>query len=165
MKKIFLAIILTLLISQSSCSYKPLYTKKSFSPYELNVIIKPKERYGNNVILMKNLLEKKFNSKNSIPSNLKLIVSLDLKVSNLGVNKDLNTFGKRVTILINYSMYDKKGKLTSGSLTNSSTFNFSSNDYGNLSYLEDSYSKLVKNVSEDIANLILAENFSRAISP
>ena len=62
-------------------------------------------------------------------------------------------------------MYDKIGMLTSGRLSNSSTFNFSSNDYGNITSLEDSYSKLVKNTSEDIANLILAENFKRNIIP
>ena len=43
--------------------------------------------------------------------------------------------------------------------------NFSSNDYGNLTSQEDSYSKLVKDTSEDIANLILAENFNRRIAP
>ena len=85
--------------------------------------------------------------------------------SNLGVNKDLNTFGKRVTININYSMYDKKGVLTSGNFSISSTFNFSLNDYGNLTSLEDSFSKLIKDASENIANLILAEDFNRALSP
>ena len=64
--------------------------------------------YGQNTLLLKNILERKFNSSDSIKSNLKLIISLNRNVSNLGVNKDLNTFGKRVTININYSMYDKK---------------------------------------------------------
>tara|TARA_A200000113_G_scaffold220439_1_gene230564 strand:- start:1173 stop:1517 length:345 start_codon:yes stop_codon:yes gene_type:complete len=114
---------------------------------------------------MKNILEKRLNNPNSKPSNLKLIVSLNIKVNNLGVNKDLNTFGKRVTILVNYAMYDKNGPLTDGRLENSSTFNFSSNDYGNLSSLEDSYSKLVKDTSESVANLILAENFDRKLIP
>ena len=62
-------------------------------------------------------------------------------------------------------MYDRKGALTNGKLENSNTFNFSSNDYGNLSYLEDSYSKLVKDTSESVANLILAENFDRKLIP
>ena len=114
---------------------------------------------------MKNILEKRLNSPRSKPSNLKLIISLNIKVNNLGINKDLNTFGKRVTIMVNYIMYDRKGALTKGNLQNSSTFNFSSNDYGNLTSLEDSYSKLVKDTSEDIANLILAENFNRRIVP
>ena len=165
MKKIFTLIILSFLFFQVSCSFKPLYTQKSFSPYKLNVIIKQKGKYSNNVVLMKNILEKRLNNPNSKPSNLKLIVSLNIKVNNLGVNKDLNTFGKRVTILVNYAMYDKNGPLTDGRLENSSTFNFSSNDYGNLSSLEDSYSKLVKNTSESVANLILAENFDRKLIP
>ena len=165
MKKIFTIIILSVLFFQISCSFKPLYTQKSFSPYKLNVIIKQKGKYSNNVVLMKNILEKRFNNPNSKPSNLKLIVSLNIKVNNLGVNKDLNTFGKRVTILVNYIMYDRKGTLTDGNLVNSTTFNFSSNDYGNLSSLEDSYSKLVKDTSENVANLILAENFNRKLIP
>lgn len=165
MKKIFTLIILSVLFFQVSCSFKPLYTQKSFSPYKLNVIIKQKGKYSNNVVLMKNILEKRLNNPNSKPSNLKLIVSLNIKVNNLGVNKDLNTFGKRVTILVNYAMYDKNGPLTDGRLENSSTFNFSSNDYGNLSSLEDSYSKLVKDTSESVANLILAENFDRKLIP
>ncbi len=165
MKKIYTLIIFILLSFQASCSYKPLYTTKSFNPYKLNVIIKQKGKYSNNVILMKNILEKRLNNRNSKPSNLKLVISLNIKVNNLGVNKDLNTFGKRVTILVNYVMYDRKGALTNGNLENSSTFNFSSNDYGNLTSMEDSYSKLVKDTSEDIANLILAEDFDRKIVP
>ena len=165
MKKIFTIVILSVLFFQISCSFKPLYTQKSFSPYKLNVIVKPKGKYNNNVVLMKNVLEKRLNNPSSKPSNLKLIVSLNIKVNNLGVNKDLNTFGKRVTILVNYAMYDKNGPLTDGRLENSSTFNFSSNDYGNLSSLEDSYSKLVKDTSESVANLILAENFDRKLIP
>ena len=165
MKKIITLIILSVLFFQVSCSFKPLYTQKSFSPYKLNVIIKQKGKYSNNVVLMKNILEKRLNNPNSKSSNLKLIVSLSIKVNNLGVNKDLNTFGKRVTILVNYVMYDKNGPLTDGRLENSSTFNFSSNDYGNLSSLEDSYSKLVKDTSESVANLILAENFNRKLIP
>ena len=165
MKKIFTLIILSFLFFQVSCSFKPLYTQKSFSPYKLNVIIKQKGKYSNNVVLMKNILEKRLNNPNSKPSNLKLIVSLNIKVNNLGVNKDLNTFGTRVTILVNYVMYDKKGALTNGNLENSTTFNFSTNDYGNLSSLEDSYSKLVKDTSESVANLILAENFNRKLIP
>ena len=165
MKKIITLITLSVLFFQVSCSFKPLYTQKSFSPYKLNVIIKQKGKYDNNVVLMKNILEKRLNNPNSKPSNLKLIVSLNIKVYNLGVNKDLNTFGKRVTIIVNYVMYDRKGPLTDGNLENSTTFNFSSNDYGNLSSLEDSYSKLVKNTSESIANLILAENFNRKLIP
>ncbi len=165
MKKIFTIVILSVLFFQISCSFKPLYTQKSFSPYKLNVIVKPKGKYNNNVVLMKNVLEKRLNNPSSKPSNLKLIVSLNIKVNNLGVNKDLNTFGKRVTILVNYVMYDKKGALTNGNLENSTTFNFSTNDYGNLSSLEDSYSKLVKDTSESVANLILAENFDRKLIP
>ena len=153
------------LFFQASCSYKPLYTNKSFNPYKLDVVIKQKGKYSNNVVLMKNILEKRLNSPRSKPSNLKLIISLNIKVNNLGINKDLNTFGKRVTIMVNYVMYDRKGTLTKGNLENSSTFNFSSNDYGNLTSLENSYSKLVKDTSEDIANLILAENFNRRIVP
>ncbi len=164
MKKNFFYLILSVFLIHS-CSYKPLYTKNNFGSHKINIIVKSKGKYENNVVLMKNLLEKKFNSKASRPSNLKLVIALDRKVSNLGVNKDLNTFGKRVTIFVNYSMYDRKGSLTKGSLTNSSTFNFSANDYANINSLEDSFSKLVKHASENIATLVLAESFSRKINP
>ena len=165
MKYISKLIIFVILFFQTSCSYKPLYTKKGFNPYKLDVIIKQKGKYSNNVVLMKNILEKRLNSPGSRQSNLKLIITLNIKVDNLGINKDFNTFGKRVTIIAGYILYDRKGTLTRGNLENSSTFNFSSNDYGNLTSLEDSYSKLVKDTSEDIANLILAENFNRRIVP
>ena len=164
MKKKFFCLILSIFLI-NSCSYKPLYTKKNFGLNKVNIIIKSKGKYENNVVLMKNLLNKKFNSKASKPSNLKLVISLDRRVSNLGVNKDLNTFGKRVTIFVNYSMYDERGSLTKGSLTNSSTFNFSANDYANINSLEDSFSKLVKHASENIGTLVLAESFSRKIYP
>ena len=45
MKKISNLVILVILFFQASCSYKPLYSKKSFNPYKLDVIIKPKEKY------------------------------------------------------------------------------------------------------------------------
>ena len=62
MKKICKLVILVVLFFQASCSYKPLYTKKSFNPYKLDVIIKQKGKYSNNVVLMKNILEKRLNS-------------------------------------------------------------------------------------------------------
>ena len=56
MKKICKLVILVVLFFQASCSYKPLYTKKSFNPYKLDVIVKQKGKYSNNVVLMKNIL-------------------------------------------------------------------------------------------------------------
>ena len=162
-KNLFYLILYVVLVC--SCSYKPLYTKKNFGLNKIDIIIKSKGKYDNNVVLMKNILEKKFNFKASKPSNLKLVISLDRIVSNLGVNKDLNTFGKRVTIIVNYALYDKKGSLTKGNLTNSSTFNFSANDYANINSLEDSFSKLVRHASENIGTLVLAESFSRKVYP
>lgn len=164
MRKFFFHLVLSVFFIYS-CSYKPLYTKKNFGLNKIDIIIKSKGKYENSVVLMKNLLEKKFNFEASTPSNLKLVISLDRKISNLGVNKDLNTFGKRVTIIVNYSMYDKKGSLTKGNLTNSSTFNFSANDYANINSLEDSFSKLVRHASENIGTLVLAESFSRKVYP
>ena len=59
MKNIFRLFIFIVMFIEASCSYKPLYTKKSFNPYKLDVIIKQKGKYGNNVVLMKNIIEKK----------------------------------------------------------------------------------------------------------
>ena len=85
-KNLFYLILYVFLIC--SCSYKPLYTKKNFGLNKVDIIIKSKGKYENNVVLMKNILEKKFNFKGSKPSNLKLVISLDRIISNLGVNKD-----------------------------------------------------------------------------
>ena len=149
-----------------SCSYKPLYKKNAFfSKYAINVTIKSNGKYENNVNLMNSLLNQKLRHKSSAPSNLKLIVSIDRSISNLGMNKDLFTFGKMLVYNISFAFYDKKGLLTSGKLTGKTTYNIGKNAYANIVSKEDASKKLISSLSQNLANIIMAMDFKRIISP
>ena len=80
---------------------------------KINILVKSKDNYENNISLMKLILNERLNIKNSKPSNLKLIVSLERLTANLGVNKDIYSFGRMLTFNVKYSFYDKKGLLKS----------------------------------------------------
>ena len=150
----------------SSCAFKPLYKKtNSFSNYKINIIVKSKDYYENNVSMMKLFLNQKLNKKGSKKSSLKLIVSIDRSVSNIGIKKDLSSDARIVRITIIYSFYDKKGELSSGSLKNSASFNYTMNNYANMVSLEDASSKLIKSLSSDLANLLISGSFNRNINP
>ena len=69
------------------------------------------------------------------------------------------------TFNINYAFYDKLGVIVSGNLKNSSSHNITSNNYANILSLEDASNKLAVSLSNDLANLIMARNFSRKIRP
>ena len=114
---------------------------------------------------MKLLLDKKLNSKSSKDSNLKLVVSFDRIVSSMGINKDLSSDALMIVIEAKYVLFDKKGELTSGSLRNTGSFNYTNNNYANIISLEDTSKKLVRSLSTDLADLILALSTKRAISP
>ena len=66
---------------------------------------------------------------------------------------------------LNYVFLDKKGKLTSGSLRNTGSFNYTNNNYANIVSIEDTSKKLVRSLSTDLADLILALSTKRKISP
>jgi hypothetical protein len=149
-----------------SCSFKPLYKKTNyFFPHKVEIIIKSLEKYENNVSIMKSHLNQKLNLKNSKDSDLKLVVSIVRNVLSLGINKDLNSYTSEIVFKINYSFYDKKGLLLTGNLKNSSSFNITSNNYANILALEDASNKLTISLSNDIANQIIAGNFSRKVRP
>ncbi len=149
-----------------SCSYKPLYKKNAFfSKYAVDITIKSNGKYENNVNLMKSILNQKLRHKNSAPSNLKLVVSIDRNISDLGINKDLFTFGKILVYDINFSFYDKKGLLTSGKLTGKTTYNIGKNSYANIVSKEDASKKLISSLSQNLTNIITAMDFKRIILP
>ena len=50
-------------------------------------------------------------------------------------------------------------------LNGNSTFNYTTNNYANLISLEDASNKLVKSLSSDLSNLILAESLERKFHP
>ncbi len=150
----------------SSCAYKPLYKRENlYYPHKVKIVIKSKEKYENNASTMKLLLDKKLNSKSSKDSNLKLIVSIERIVSSMGINKDLTSDALMLVIEAKYVFLDKKGKLTSGSLKNTGSFNYTNNNYANIVSIEDTSRKLVRSLSTDLADLILALNTKRKLSP
>jgi len=150
----------------SSCAYKPLYRMTNlYYPHKVKIVIKSKEKYENNASTMKLLLDEKLNSKNSKDSNLKLVVSIKRVVSSMGINKDLSSDVLMLEIEARYVFLDKKGELTSGSLSNTGSFNYTNNNYANIVSMEDTSKKLVKSLSTDLADLILALSAKRKISP
>ena len=161
-------ILLTIFVAYflSSCAYKPLYKRANlYYPHKVKIVIKSKEKYGNNASIMKLLLDEKLNSKSSKDSNLKLVVSIDRIVSNMGINKDLSSDALMLVFEANYVFFDKKGQLTSGKLRNTGSFNYTNNNYANIVSLEDTSKKLVKSLSTDLADLILALSTERKVSP
>ena len=150
----------------SSCAYKPLYKRTNlYYPHKVKIVIKSKEKYENNASTMKLLLDEKLNSKSSKVSNLKLVVSIDRVVSGMGINKDLTSDALMLVIEAKYVFFDKKGELTSGSLRNTGSFNYTNNHYANIVSLEDTSKKLIRSLSTDLADLILALNTKRKLSP
>tara|TARA_B100000212_G_scaffold180765_1_gene136048 strand:+ start:30 stop:527 length:498 start_codon:yes stop_codon:yes gene_type:complete len=161
-------ILLTIFVAYflSSCAYKPLYKRANlYYPHKVKIVIKSKEKYENNASIMKLLLDEKLNSKSSKDSNLKLVVSIDRIVSGMGINKDLSSDALMLAIEANYVFFDKKGQLTSGKLRNTGSFNYTNNNYANIVSLEDTSKKLVKSLSTDLADLILALSTERKVSP
>ena len=150
----------------TSCAYKPLYKRVNlYYPHKVKIVIKSKEKYENNASTMKLLLDEKLNSKSSKDSNLKLIVSIDRVVSSMGINKDLSSDALMLVIEAKYVFFDKKGELTSGSLRNTGSFNYTNNNYSNIVSLEDTSKKLIKSLSSDLADLILSLSIRRKITP
>ena len=136
-----------------------------FSKYAVDITIKSNGKYENNANLMKSILNQKLKHESSAPSNLKLVVSIDRNISDLGINKDLFTFGKMLVYNINFSFYDKKGLLTSGKLTGKTTYNIGKNSYANIVSKEDASKKLISSLSQNLTNIITAMDFKRIISP
>ena len=159
-------ILFLLIFFFQSCAYKPLYEKNNLiSNYKINLIIKSKEKYGNDASLFRLLLKNNLNYQAKKPSQLKLVVSLEKYKINLGINKDLSTSGISLRYIVNYSFYDKLGLLLSGSFSKESSYNLTKNAYGNLVSNEDSSKKLIKSLSETLAYTIITSKFKRKVSP
>ena len=164
MKKILCFIII--FIGVSSCSYKPLYKKSAlFSKYKIDITVKSNDKYENNVNLMKSILNQRFIHKTSKPSSLKLVVSINRSITDLGTNKDLYSFGKMLHYDVNFSFYDKKGLLTSGKLSGRTSYNIGKNTYANIVSQEDASKKLIKSISLNLSDIITAMDFKRTIAP
>ena len=150
----------------NSCTYKPLYKRANlYHPHNVKIVVKSKEKYENNASEMKLFLDERLNSKNTKDSNLKLVVSINRSVSSMGINKDLSSDALMLAVEANYIFLDKKGELTSGKLRNTGSFNYTTNNYANIVSMEDTSKKLVRSLSTDLADLILALSTKRTISP
>ena len=144
MNKFLVFVFINIFVVINSCSFKPLYkSNQIFSKYKVQILIKAKDKYENNASQLKKILEGKLNRSTSKSSNLKLIVSINRYESDLGINKNLYTFGKMLTMDAIYSFYDKKGLLTSGKLNNKTSYNVTDNTYANIVSKEDASRKLV----------------------
>jgi len=149
-----------------SCAFKPLYKKSNFFyPHNIKIVVKSKEKFENNNTMMKLFLNEKLNRGRLKKSDLKLVVSIDKNIYSIGINKDLSSDARMLEMSVKYIFYDKKGKLLSGSLKGSSSYNFTVNNYANIVSLEDASSKLIKSLSYDLADLLLAKSFNRKIIP
>ena len=161
MKKFFIFVFVL-----SGCAYEPLYnSSNSILSNSTSFIVKSKERYGNDENLIKMYLNQNLNLKNANPSSLKLVISIQKNIGALGINKDLSSTGTLMTYTVNFSLYDKKGYLTSGTVSKKSSYSLSLDSYGNLITEEDSSKKLIKSIAESISHIILSQNFEREIVP
>ena len=150
----------------TSCAFRPLYKQSNlYHPHKVKIVVKSKERYENNVSMMRLLLNQRINKNNSKESNLKLVVSISRNIVGMGINKDLSSDARMIIIDLNYMFSDKKGKLVSGKLKNTANFNYTTNNYANMLAMEDTSEKLIKSLSNDLADLIIAQSFNRRVSP
>ena len=163
-KKTFLNFFICLFVF-SSCAYKPIYKKKSVFSHKINILVKSNDYDKKIPLFMKASLNQKLNSKKSKPSNLKLIVSLSKSVSGLAYNKDLYSSGEVLNIFLQYTFYDKKGVILSGSLQNKSSYFLGESPYSNLVSRENATKNIISSLSENLSKIIVALKFNRSLSP
>ena len=163
-KKLFLKIFFCLFVF-CSCAYKPLYKKKSIFSHKINILVKSNDYDKKIPLFMKASLNQKLNSKKSKPSNLKLVVSLNRSISGLAFNKDLYSSGKILNINLQYTFYDKKGVVLSGSLQDKSSYFLGESPYANLVSEESAAKNIISSLSESLSKIIVASKFNRSLSP
>ena len=163
-KKTFLNFFICLFVF-SSCAYKPIYKKKSVFSHKINILVKSKDYDKKIPLFMKASLNQKLNSKKSKPSNLKLVVSISKSVSGLAYNKDLYSSGKILNINLQYTFYDKKGIILSGSLQNKSSYFLGESPYANLVSEESATKNIISSLSENLSKIIVASRFDKSIAP
>ena len=163
-KKTFLNFFLCLFFF-GSCAYEPIYKKKSIFSHKINILVKSNDYDKKIPLFMKASLNQKLNSKKSKPSNLKLVVSLRRSVSGLAFNKDLYSSGKILNINLQYTFYDKKGVVLSGTLQNKSSYFLGESPYANLISEESAAKNIISSLSESLSQIIATSKFNRSLSP
>ena len=149
----------------SGCAYKPIYKKNFILSHKINILVKSNDYDKKIPLLMKASLNQKLNSRKSKPSNLKLVISISRSVSNLAFNKDLYSSGKILNISLQYTFYDRKGVILSGSLQNKSSYFMGESPYANLVSEESAAKNIISSLSESLSNIIVASKFNRPIMP
>ena len=166
MKNIILVIIF---INLSSCGFKPLYKlNEKILDYKINTVVKvsgDNKNLRKESLLIKKYLNERLNKTSSKNSNLKLIIAIIRSQSNLGLQKDLSTTKYMITYNAQYKFSDKKGEITTGRVEKFSSFDLGSSSYANLVAQESTDKNIIKALSQEIANLILATNPKRRIYP
>jgi len=163
-KKTFLNFFLCLFFF-GSCAYEPIYKKKSIFSHKINILVKSNDYDKKIPLFMKASLNQKLNSKRSKPSNLKLVVSLSRSLSGLAFNKDLYSSGKILNINLQYTFYDKKGVVLSGTLQNKSSYFLGESPYANLISEESAAKNIISSLSESLSQIIATSKFNRSLSP
>ena len=163
-KKVLLKLLIFLFVFHG-CAYKPIYKKSSMISHKINILVKSNDYDKKIPLLMKASLNQKLNSQKSKPSNLKLVISLSRSISNLAYNKDVYSSGKILNINLQYTFYDRKGVILSGSLQNKSSYFMGESPYANLVSEESAAKNIISSLSESLSNIIVASKFNRPIMP
>ncbi len=164
MSKHFKTYLVLLLIC--SCGYSSLYkTNNELLNYRINIIVKTEAKYSKDKQTIENYLYKKLSKKESQPSSLKLIISLQKNVYSLGLQKDLTNTRSAVNYNLNYTFYDKKGILSQGSLDKSTSFNVGESPYANIVAEETSSLNLLKSLANEISLMVMTLPTKRKIYP
>lgn len=149
-----------------ACGFKPLYKDNGILlEYNIDIIVKSPEGGGKDNQIMKNYLSKGLSKKNSKPSNLKLIVSLQKVKYGLGLQKDLTTTRAALNYNVNYAFYDRKGLISSGSLNKSTSYNIGSSPYASIKAEETSSHNVIKFLANEISLIVLALPQNEKIYP
>ncbi len=163
-KKAFLNFFICLFVL-CSCAYKPIYEKKSVFSHKINILVKSNDYDKKIPLFMKASLNQKLNSKKSKPSNLKLVVSISKSISGLAYNKDLYSSGKILNINLQYTFYDKKGIILSGSLQNKSSYFLGESPYANIVSEESATKNIISSLSESLSKIIVASKSDKSLAP
>ena len=163
-KKTFLNFFLCLFFF-GSCAYEPIYKKKSIFSHKINILVKSNDYDKKIPLFMKASLNQKLNSKKSKPSNLKLVVSISKSISGLAYNKDLYSSGKILNINLQYTFYDKKGIILSGSLQNKSSYFLGESPYANIVSEESATKNIISSLSESLSKIIVASKSDKSLAP
>ena len=158
-----------ILLLNTSCGFKPLYSNnEAILNYNIQIIIKNdnSDKYsGTDKLNLKRFLEKRLYKKNSKTSALKLVIGLQRGSYGLGLSKDLSTTKYAVAYVASFVFYDKKGIVNRGSVEQSSSFDYGESSFANLVAEETTNKNLLKSLANEVSALTLTLPKGRKIYP